>query len=104
MGGKKIFDLVIRNGTVIDGTGNPGRVADVAVSEGRIVAVGEVTEPGDKKLMLRGYSCAGFVDVHTHFDAQVLGYHLVSVATTWRHDSDQRQLWLHYRTVRGRTR
>ena len=67
-----MFDLVIRNGTVIDGTGNPGRVADVAVSEGRIVAVGEVTEPGENEIDAAGLIVApGFVDVHTHFDAQV---------------------------------
>ena len=67
-----MFDLVIRNGTVIDGTGNPGRVADVAVSEGRIVAVGEVTEPGESEIDAAGLIVApGFVDVHTHFDAQV---------------------------------
>ena len=67
-----MFDLVIRNGTVIDGTGNPGRVADVAVSDGRIVAVGEVTEPGESEIDAAGLIVApGFVDVHTHFDAQV---------------------------------
>ena len=67
-----MFDLVIRNGTVIDGTGIPGRVADVAVSEGRIVAVGEVTEQGENEIDASGRIVApGFVDVHTHFDAQV---------------------------------
>ena len=67
-----MFDLVIRNGTVIDGTGIPGRVADVAVSEGRIVAVGEVTEQGENEIDASGLIVApGFVDVHTHFDAQV---------------------------------
>ena len=67
-----MFDLVIRNGTVIDGTGVPGRVADVAVSEGRIVAVGEVTEQGENEIDASGLIVApGFVDVHTHFDAQV---------------------------------
>ena len=67
-----MFDLVIRNGTVIDGTGIPGRVADVAISEGRIVAVGEVTEQGENEIDASGLIVApGFVDVHTHFDAQV---------------------------------
>ena len=67
-----MFDLVIRNGPVIDGTGIPGRVADVAVSEGRIVAVGEVTEQGENEIDASGLIVApGFVDVHTHFDAQV---------------------------------
>ena len=67
-----MFDLVIRNGTVIDGTGIPGRVADVAISEGRIVGVGEVTEQGENEIDASGLIVApGFVDVHTHFDAQV---------------------------------
>ena len=67
-----MFDLVIRNGTVIDGTGIPGRIADVAISEGRIVAVGEVTEQGENEIDASGLIVApGFVDVHTHFDAQV---------------------------------
>ena len=67
-----MFDLVIRNGTVIDGTGNPGRIADVALSDGRIVTVGEVTEQCDREIDATGLVVApGFVDVHTHFDAQV---------------------------------
>ena len=41
-----MFDLVIRNGTVVDGTGSPGFAADVAVQEGRVVAIGEVSESG----------------------------------------------------------
>ncbi len=72
LGREEMFDLVIRNGTVIDGTGSPGRVADVAVREGRIVAVGEVAEQGEHEIDAAGLIVApGFVDVHTHFDAQV---------------------------------
>ena len=67
-----MFDLVIRNGTVIDGTGNPGRIADVALRDGRILTVGAVTEQCENEIDATGLVVApGFVDVHTHFDAQV---------------------------------
>ncbi|HJL99318.1 MAG: amidohydrolase family protein [Acidimicrobiales bacterium] len=67
-----MFDVVIRNGLVVDGTGSPGRLADVAISDGRIVAVGEVSDSGDREIDAEGFVVApGFVDVHTHFDAQV---------------------------------
>jgi N-acyl-D-aspartate/D-glutamate deacylase len=64
-------DLVIRGGTVHDGTGAPGRVADVAVTGGRIVGVG-VGLDGRAELDASGAVVApGFVDIHTHYDAQV---------------------------------
>jgi len=67
-----MFDVVIRNGLVVDGTGNPGRLADVAIRDGRIVAVGKVSDRGDREIDAEGFVVApGFVDVHTHFDAQV---------------------------------
>jgi N-acyl-D-aspartate/D-glutamate deacylase len=64
-------DLVIRGGTVIDGTGAPRRRADVAVTGGVVTAVGEGLE-GDAELDASGHAVApGFVDIHTHYDAQV---------------------------------
>jgi len=64
-------DLVIRGGTVIDGTGGPRVVADVALAGGRIAAVGEGLE-GDRTLDADGCVVApGFIDIHTHYDAQV---------------------------------
>ncbi len=66
------YDLVIRNGTVIDGSGAPRYRADVAVKEGRIAAIGRVTERGRETLDAEGHVVApGFVDGHTHMDAQV---------------------------------
>ncbi|MFN0090426.1 MAG: N-acyl-D-amino-acid deacylase family protein [Acidimicrobiales bacterium] len=63
--------LVIRGGTVVDGTGAPGRRADVAVEGGKVVEVGEGLK-GDRTLDADGCVVApGFIDIHTHYDAQV---------------------------------
>ena len=67
-----MLDLVIRNGMVIDGTGSPRRLGDVGVRDGRIVVVGEILEEALTEVDATGLVVApGFVDVHTHFDAQV---------------------------------
>jgi N-acyl-D-aspartate/D-glutamate deacylase len=64
-------EIVIRGGTVVDGTGAPGRPADVAVAGGRIVGVGEGLR-GERELDASGQVVApGFIDIHTHYDAQV---------------------------------
>ncbi len=64
-------DLVIRGGTVIDGTGAPGYVADVAITDGRVSAIGSGLT-GDRILEAAGHVVApGFIDIHTHYDAQV---------------------------------
>ena len=66
-------DLVVRGGTVFDGTGAPGVAADVAVSGDRIVGVGTVTERGGTEIDARGMAVTpGFIDVHTHDDFAVL--------------------------------
>jgi N-acyl-D-amino-acid deacylase len=64
-------DLVIRGGTVVDGSGAPGRVADVAVTDGVIHEIGPHLH-GDHELDASGCVVApGFIDIHTHYDAQV---------------------------------
>ena len=64
------YDLVVRNGQVVDGTGAPRRRADVAIRDGKIAAVGRVPPaPGAKELDAKGLIVApGFIDVHTHAD------------------------------------
>ncbi|HEY8523322.1 MAG TPA: amidohydrolase family protein [Acidimicrobiales bacterium] len=70
-------ELVIRGGTVVDGTGAPGRPADVVIEGGRIAAVGEGVgrgRSGDGATVLDAAGCVvapGFIDIHTHYDAQV---------------------------------
>ncbi len=66
-------DLVIRGGTVIDGTGRPGFEADVAIDAGRITAVGSVPGRGAEEIAARGQLVTpGFVDIHTHYDGQAM--------------------------------
>jgi N-acyl-D-aspartate/D-glutamate deacylase len=70
------YDVVIRGGTVLDGTGGEPFVADVAVKDGRIVAVGAIPGSGTEEIDAAGRIVTpGFVDVHTHYDGQI----------TWEH-------------------
>src|ERR1043165_8392470 len=65
-------DLVIRDGTVVDWTGAPARVADVAVAHGIITEIGAVDDRGRRELDVEGRLVTpGFVDIHTHLDAQL---------------------------------
>lgn len=69
------FDLVIRNGMVVDGTGSAGFQSDVAVEGEKIVAIGKNLGSGKKEIDAKGHVVApGFIDSHTHMDAFVVQY------------------------------
>ena len=73
------YDLVIRNGLILDGTGSEAFRGDVAVTQGRIAAVGKIDGAGAEEIDAGGMLVTpGFVDVHTHYDGQV----------TWEHRLD----------------
>jgi N-acyl-D-amino-acid deacylase len=66
------YDLVIRNGTVVDGTGSARYQADVAIADGKVAEIGKVTEGAKRTIDAHGLVVApGFVDPHTHYDAQI---------------------------------
>ena len=66
------YDLIVRNGTVIDGTGAEPREVDVAIQDGRIAAIGHIGGSGREEIDAKGLAVTpGFVDIHTHYDGQV---------------------------------
>ncbi len=72
-------DVVIRGGTLIDGSGAPGRTSDVAIDGDRIVEVGQVSSRGDREIDADGLLVIpGLVDIHTHYDGQALWDSLLS--------------------------
>jgi N-acyl-D-aspartate/D-glutamate deacylase len=68
-----MYDLIIKNGLVVDGDGEAGVRADVAIQDGKIVAIGKVAGETRDTIDATGRAVApGFIDPHTHFDAQLL--------------------------------
>jgi N-acyl-D-aspartate/D-glutamate deacylase len=66
------YDVVIKNGTVVDGTGRQPYRADVAVQGNRIAEIGTITDAGKRTINAEGHLVTpGFVDIHTHLDAQI---------------------------------
>ena len=77
------FDIVIRGGKVVDGTGAVPRKADVAINGDRIVAVGDVEGTGTREIDARDRVVTpGFVDIHTHLDAQ-LAWDPIGSSSCW---------------------
>ena len=93
------FDLVIRGGTVVDGTGAPARTADVAITGDRIAEVGSSRRRREAPIDADGLLVTpGFVDIHTHYDGQVTWDPLLTpVLLARRHHGGHGQL-------RGRVR
>jgi N-acyl-D-aspartate/D-glutamate deacylase len=67
-----VLDLLIKGGTVVDGTGAPAQRADVGVQDGKVVGIGDIADSATKTYDADGLVVApGFVDIHTHYDAQL---------------------------------
>jgi len=68
---KAMYDSIIRNGTIIDGTGNDRFVADIAIKDGKIAKIGQITDSATLEIDAKGKLVTpGWVDIHTHYDGQ----------------------------------
>lgn len=67
------YDVIVKDGLIVDGTGALAYRGDIAIENGRIAAIGEVAESADRTIDAAGHVVApGFIDAHTHYDAQLL--------------------------------
>ncbi len=94
---KNLYDVVIRNGKIIDGSGTKPFIGDIAINEGTISLIGEIKGSGNKEIDAKGNLVTpGWVDVHTHYDGQVCwDPYLTPSSWAWCHNSS-------YGKLRGR--
>jgi N-acyl-D-amino-acid deacylase len=77
------FDLLLRNGTVVDGTGRAAYRADVGIRDGKIAEIGAASESGAREIDAAGLVVSpGFIDPHTHYDGQICWDPTIS-ASSW---------------------
>jgi N-acyl-D-aspartate/D-glutamate deacylase len=75
------YDLKITGGTIIDGTGTPRHAGDIGIAGGQVVALGSAPEDARETIDAQGRVVApGFVDIHTHYDAQILWDRMLSIS------------------------
>jgi len=75
------FDLLIRGGTLVDGTGAPARRGDLGIRDGRLAALGDVRGSADRTIDADGAIVApGFIDIHTHYDVQVFWDRMLTIS------------------------
>jgi N-acyl-D-aspartate/D-glutamate deacylase len=75
------FDLKIVGGTIVDGSGKPGFCSDIGIRDGRVVALGAVEGEARETIDASGrVVCPGFVDIHTHYDAQIVWDPMLSIS------------------------
>ncbi|MFZ5833787.1 MAG: N-acyl-D-amino-acid deacylase family protein [Pseudomonadota bacterium] len=75
------YDIKITGGTIVDGTGNPGYLGDVGIKDGKVVALGQAPGSAAKTIDATGKVVSpGFVDIHTHYDAQVMWDRMMTIS------------------------
>ncbi len=75
------YDIKITGGTIVDGTGNPGYLGDVGIKDGKVVALGAAPGSATKTIDAKGKVVSpGFVDIHTHYDAQVMWDRMMTIS------------------------